>query len=97
MRWLRETGTIAEVEQEYTQSEDLVVYFNGDTPTYAGNMRDARVVSKWGQGLLYEHAIDEIPWSYGCECRFFEHVATSDAESAYKKFEFDEKVELSTR
>jgi hypothetical protein len=38
-----------------------------------------RVLSKWGVGLLYEHAIWEVPLRYGQEVQYF--VGTDDDAS----------------
>ena len=52
---------------------DLLIYEKEGYAVHAGlATRDKRVVSKWGSGLLLEHEILEVPYSYGRMVRCYE-------------------------
>jgi hypothetical protein len=74
---------LSEVSQEAARDGDLVVYSNGGRIVHAGKLNAGRVVSKWGTGYLWEHAIAEIPGSYGEEVRFYRAVSQAVAEEAF--------------
>src|SRR6266851_5671606 len=44
---------------------ELTVYFFDVTPRHAGLVTGERVRSKWGIGNLWDHAVWEVPASYG--------------------------------
>lgn len=62
---------LSPIEQSGLQDGDLVLYFDGDTPTHAELIKGTRVVSKWGKGHIYEHDIDEVPATYGSTSRYY--------------------------
>jgi hypothetical protein len=50
----------------------VVLYFKDDETKHVGLMRRDRVISKWGdKNPVYEHAIAEVPASYGDEYEIF--------------------------
>jgi hypothetical protein len=49
----------------------LAFYFNNDTIAHAGVMKGSRVISKWGKGHIYRHALLEVPANYGKTVRFY--------------------------
>lgn len=50
----------------------LTVYYTRRRVTHIGRLvSPSRLVSKWGIGHLYEHALDEVPSSYGSTVRYF--------------------------
>ena len=64
-------------------NEDIIIYFDNSIPTHAGKVNKGRVVSKWGTGHLWEHAIYEVPLSYGDRIKFFLPV---DRDDVLKRF-----------
>ena len=76
------SGLLREVLAERTPDSvtdgDIIIYFDNNTPTHAGKVKKGRVVSKWGTGHLWEHAIYEVPLSYGNRHKFFLPVDRDD-------------------
>ena len=62
---------------------DIIIYFDNNTPTHAGKFYKGRVVSKWGNGHLWEHVIYEVPLRYGDRIKFFLPV---DRDGILKRF-----------
>ena len=59
---------------------DLIIYLDAGTFKHVGRMKtEARVLSKWGLGLLYEHSVREVPLHYGQDVQYF--VGTDDDAS----------------
>lgn len=53
------------------QDEDtLAVYFKGDIPSHFGEIHGDKIRSKWGHGPVWDHALWEIPHSYGDKVRY---------------------------
>ncbi len=72
-----------EIDSLDVQDGDIIVYFNSDVPTHAGNMLRERVKSKWGKGLLLEHEIYEVPELYGEEVKFYKYIPFEDCIEAF--------------
>jgi hypothetical protein len=53
---------------------------------HAGITHLGRVLSKWGVGSLCEHALAEVPESYGDECEFFQWPAGTLLQDAWKAY-----------
>lgn len=66
------------------QDGKIIVYFMDDMPQHAGKVVGDRVRSKWGLGHLWEHAIGEVPSSYGKNYRLFGLVDTPVIISEFK-------------
>jgi hypothetical protein len=85
--WLVDKGYLTEVSEAQAAAGDLVMYFNEGNFKHIGILQeDARVVSKWGEGHLYEHALWEVPESYGESVRFFRPLAYDDAYEYFTQF-----------
>lgn len=70
VQFLIDRGDI--LEQSSAEPKSLVVYFGKEKVEHIGRVvDDGRVQSKWGTGLLYQHAIFEVPANYGDTVRFF--------------------------
>jgi hypothetical protein len=67
---------------------DFVFYFNDEGRLkHAGvYLENERVLSKWGLGYLYNHAILEVPEAYGNTVRFFKQVPVEDILCHFKRF-----------
>jgi hypothetical protein len=63
---------------------DLIFYFQNGVFRHVGRMNtEARVISKWGTGWLYEHGVQEVPLNYGSDIRYFVGL---DEEAALNLF-----------
>lgn len=69
--WLLEKGLLFE-EIPTSEPGCVVLYFEQGVWKHIGAMLDGkRAVSKWGTFPVYEHAIFEVPVSYGDTVRYF--------------------------
>jgi hypothetical protein len=86
--WLIGKGFLSEIDPQDVQDGDLVFYFNVDGRfKHAGIMvSKERVLSKWGTGHLFEHALDEVPESYGAKTRFFKNLKYEEAFEHFKTY-----------
>lgn len=65
----------------------LVLYFSDGTWKHAGTMISAqRVLSQWGTFPLYEHALFEVPTSYGNVVRYFRMPNPDEAIALFLSF-----------
>ena len=81
IRWLVAAGSIAEVSAE---DAELAAYSVDDKYTHIGRvLSTGRVQSKWGTAHLYEHALFEVPSSYGDTVQYF---SGSDVETVLLEF-----------
>ena len=73
--------------QEVTSKEvgggDVILYLRGEIIAHAGKIADGRVNSKWGNGLLWNHRIAEVPASYGTDVRYYRAISNQEAERAF--------------
>lgn len=65
---------------------NLIVYFDPNGPTHAGKLETGIVISKWGCGLLLQHAIYEVPSIYGNEARQYQGLNINDCIDAFIEF-----------
>jgi hypothetical protein len=86
--WLMDNGFLTEIKPQNVRNGDLVFYFNVDGRfKHAGIMVSKdRVLSKWGMGHLFEHALDEVPESYGAETRFFKNLKYEEGFEHFKTY-----------
>src|SRR5262249_25650691 len=63
----------------------VALYFNGKRPKHLGRVTSAER-SKWGIGHLYEHAVWEVPQSYGNEVDFFIPPAPSTVIAQFVQY-----------
>ena len=81
---LIEKGFLTEVSQAEAENGDLVAYFREGNFKHVGLWQpNGRVLSKWGVGHLYDHALFEVPESYGTAVRFYDALSY---EAAYELF-----------
>jgi len=75
---------LSEIRHEEAQDGDLVVYSCAVGIAHAGKtFTGGKVISKWGTGLLWEHALAEVPSKYGDDVRFFHAPPKPLAEQAF--------------
>jgi hypothetical protein len=82
-RHLIDRNSLLEIKQADLSLGDVVVYFAHNQPKHAGKVFGDRIVSKWGRGLLWEHALHEIPAVYGDTVRFFCQIDANSAEALF--------------
>jgi hypothetical protein len=87
VEWIIQQGMLVPVTEIEAISGDLIVYFEGDDFCHVGRLaRAGRVVSKWGVGLLVEHAIWEVPLSYGSRVANFRGLTPDESFHAFVKY-----------
>jgi hypothetical protein len=86
MRHLIQDRLLNEIPHECAVTNDIVVYSDNADLQHAGKLFGLRVVSKWGDGLLWEHAIHEVPGIYGDSVAFYRHLSRKAAESAFANY-----------
>jgi hypothetical protein len=69
-------GVLVETDPKHLHANDMVVYYDNGTVTHAGVVRDKCLVrSKWGANEVHEHAVWDVPASYGDVVRYFRRPA----------------------
>jgi hypothetical protein len=72
MEFLFENQILVPRAPESVVSNDLIVYLDNGVFRHVGRIAEPdRVLSKWGTGHLYQHAVWEVPASYGEEICYF--------------------------
>lgn len=71
-------NSIEEIQIENVKYGDLIIYFENSHPTHAGIIINNRVKSKWGNGLIFEHEINEVPALFGNNVRFFKYISPGE-------------------
>jgi cell wall-associated NlpC family hydrolase len=87
-RWLLDRSFLREARQEEARKGDLVFYFNDNgRVSHAGVIvGNNRVESKWGVGHLYQHALFEVPESYGTKVRLFRKLDLEESLEYFRRF-----------
>lgn len=66
---------MVEITQQEAQPNDIVAYFSEGVLKHAARISNISAVpflrSKWGPGELHAHGLEEVPWTYGEQMRFF--------------------------
>lgn len=66
---------------------NLIIYFANEHITHIGKINAVeRIVSKWGRGHLYEHAIFEVPIEYGDNSNRYEPAKNFDFIQSFKEY-----------
>jgi hypothetical protein len=66
--------------------QKIIVYFRDGAPKHAGVVNEQRVTSKWGNGQFFEHAVFEVPMTYGCESQCYSVESPLAIESAFFRY-----------
>jgi hypothetical protein len=77
------TLVLKSVAPEHASSDRIVVYRNAGEVKHLGRIAGDRVISKWGKGKLWEHALHEVPQAYGDTYEFYETVPMTMAVAAF--------------
>lgn len=87
LEWLMSYHILEEISKSEIQVGDIILYFKANEWQHAGNvMRSNRVISKWGEGLLYEHDPIETPNNYGSELRYYKKIEPDYSCKMFAKF-----------
>lgn len=85
-RKLYESGVLSEISNDQLEPNDLVVYYNGQEKMHAGlYMAPNLVLSKWGVGPLFRHALWDVPKSYGDALRYFKQPDQAKVDAFIKR------------
>jgi hypothetical protein len=85
--WLLEEYILIEKPEIDVKEQIIVLYFANGRFMHAGlSFNRHRVISKWGTGHLYEHALWEVPQSYGDTVRFFKKPTCEEALNCFIRF-----------
>jgi hypothetical protein len=77
--------SLTEIPETYEGA--LLLWFDETgKPTHAGRWRDGRVRSKWGSGHTWDHAVMEVPRSYGDLLRFYEPPNRERVLAAFRHY-----------
>jgi len=68
------------------ESGQVLIYCRNGKPAHAGILAGERVQSKWGRGLLWEHAVWEVPSSYGDIAERYRVVRPDLLEPEFAKY-----------
>ena len=93
IKWLLKRGSLEERPKSETKEGDLILYFDANEWKHAGSVKQFdRVISKWGEGLLYKHALLEAPINYGSEIRCYKPLEGEDSYQLFKQFVVEKTV-----
>ena len=79
-------GFLKEIEESEGFEGHVVLYFRDGETKHVGRMQGDRVISKWGKNPVYEHAIPEVPASYGDEYEIFKRPSASYITNKFIEF-----------
>jgi hypothetical protein len=95
MNYVLDRNLLTPVESEAARPNDMAVYFKDGGFTHTGRvMVNGTIVSKWGRGQIYRHALWEVPFSYGHEMRFFKTPELKTARDIFQAFAKTKGVEF---
>lgn len=77
---------LEEIGLNDAKDKDYVVYLSEGKIKHAGKVYRGKVISKWGYGHLWEHALFEVPSKYGNEVRFFKQLPENKCMDAFKRW-----------
>ncbi len=100
INYLLNQNILKKIDFKDIDFEDIIIYFKNDEPAHGGRIRSERIISKWGVvGHLWEHGINEAPFSFGAEKKYFRQISKELAlkvffeYSEYKSKKIDEEFE----
>lgn len=82
-------GMLLEKNEVEAKSGDIVIYLTEeDIPKHAGTVhsQEKRIMSKWGPGVLVEHALWEVPANYGNLVKYYYRISADEAEREFIEF-----------
>lgn len=67
--------------------DDYIIYFDETGFRHIGRISEnARVISKWGTGHLWDHGLWEVPSTYGDDVRYFSGLEPTAARDLFMQF-----------
>lgn len=86
---------ITATQPQSASERDVVIYFEGEEAKHGACMFQGRLVSKWGEGLLWDHILEEVPAQYGTFANTFRQLGRKAAECAFLAYiREEENIEL---
>jgi cell wall-associated NlpC family hydrolase len=83
--YLLEQGAL--VKKTNAEPGDTAIYFQDSTPTHAGIVaNNKQLISKWGTGHLYMHAVFEVPAKYGDTIRYYRSLPEKEALRHFSEY-----------
>ena len=79
-------GFLETIPESEASDGHVVLYFKDGEMEHVGRMQGDRVISKWGKHPVYEHAIAEVPASYGDEYEIFKRPSVSYITNKFIEF-----------
>jgi len=86
IQFLLDRNELVELENDINIEDGMIVYFMEDNPSHAGKIQHGRVTSKWGDGLLFEHDLFDVPLVYGGIYRIYRGISADDALELFYDF-----------
>lgn len=77
---------MCQISETDIRAGNLVLYFDSERLTHSGVVYDDLIRSKWGDGHVWEHALFEVPKSYGERAEYYTAPPNNLALDAYVKF-----------
>ena len=59
------TSDFCSVHERKKDGDKIIIYFDNDKVKHFGRIKEDKIISKWGEGLIWKHAVFEVPLSYG--------------------------------
>jgi hypothetical protein len=95
--FLVDSGATDPVQPPLASAGDLVVYSRHGRVLHCGTLKESgRVVSKWGDGCVWEHGFLELPVTYGNQLRFTRPIPRERLPSGFKLFVWQRTNDKST-
>jgi hypothetical protein len=87
IHFLLDQNFLCECQYDSVSKDDLIMYFQNELFKHVGLvLGEDRVLSKWGEGYLYNHLIWEVPISYGNKVRYFKKLAPGEGLDLFISF-----------
>lgn len=77
---------LSEIGPKKANNGDYIIYFD-EKPVHAGRfLRSGKVVSKWGDYHIWEHAPLEVPLGYGSKVKYFQKTSKENIMIAFDQW-----------
>lgn len=86
LNFLLDRNVLSEVEESKAEINDYVIYFCEGQPKHASVKQSNGIISRWGDGHIWNHQLYEVPIKYGNEVRFYKKIDISVLKENYVKF-----------
>jgi hypothetical protein len=79
-------NVLVAVHRDESGIGDLVLYRDGLEARHAGVLHGRGIRSKWGIGHLWDHALFEVPATYGTTIEYFRSISQATAVTAFLRY-----------